>query len=43
MRATTEIINILIACGCKPSAGTDKNGNAVIRINAPVVKGDSQK
>jgi hypothetical protein len=43
MRATTEIINILTACGCKPSAHTAKNGNTVIRINAPVVKEDSQK
>lgn len=43
MKATTEIINILTACGCNPSAVTDKNGNIVIRINAPVIKGDNQK
>lgn len=37
MNATTQVINILTACGCKPAATTDKSGAAVIKINAPYV------
>lgn len=37
MNATTQIINILTACGCKPAATTDKSGAAVIKVNAPYV------
>jgi hypothetical protein len=34
-KSTTEIINILTACGCKPTATTTKNGNVKIKVNAP--------
>lgn len=37
MNATTQIINILTACGCKPAATTEKSGAAVIKVNAPYV------
>jgi hypothetical protein len=37
MNATTQIINILTACGCKPAATTDKSGAAVIKVNAPYI------
>lgn len=33
MNATTQIIDILTACGCKPAA----MGNGTIKINAPFV------
>jgi hypothetical protein len=35
MNATQNIIDILSACGCKPVATVDNNGNAAIKINAP--------
>ena len=37
MNATTQIINILTACGCKPAATTDKSGAAVVKVNAPYI------
>lgn len=37
MNATTQIINILTACGCKPAATTDERGNATIKVNAPYI------
>lgn len=38
MNATKQIINILSACGCKPAATVGKNGNTVIKVNAPIIK-----
>jgi hypothetical protein len=38
MNATKQIIDILSACGCKPAATIDNNGNAVIKVNAPTVE-----
>jgi hypothetical protein len=35
MNATRNIVDILSACGCKPAATVDSNGNAAIKINAP--------
>lgn len=35
MNATKNIMDILSACGCKPAATVDENGNAVIKVNAP--------
>lgn len=37
MNATKQIIDILTACGCKPVATVDDNGNAVIKVNAPTI------
>lgn len=37
MNATTQIIDILNACGCKPTATTDNNGNPTIKVNAPYI------
>jgi hypothetical protein len=34
------ITDILTACGCKPATGTDKNGNTVIKVNAPTIHAD---
>lgn len=38
MNATKNIIDILSACGCKPAATVDNDGNAVIKVNAPVIE-----
>lgn len=35
MNATKNIMDILSACGCKPAATVDNDGNATIKINAP--------
>lgn len=37
MNATTQVINILTACGCKPAATVDGNGNAIVKVNAPYI------
>jgi hypothetical protein len=37
MTATKQITDILSACGCKPAATVDNNGNAVIKVNAPAI------
>ena len=37
MNATTQIIDILTACGCKPSAIAAGNGETVIKVNAPYI------
>lgn len=37
MNATQNIIDILTACGCKPAATIDKNGDQIIQVNAPFV------
>ena len=31
------ITDILSACGCKPAATVNTNGDAIIKINAPAV------
>lgn len=38
MNATKQIMDILTACGCKPAATVDNNGNAVIKVNAPALE-----
>ena len=38
MNATKQIIDILSACGCKPAATIDDNGNATIKVNAPALE-----
>lgn len=35
MNASDQIMNILRACGCDPAATIDRDGNAVIKVNAP--------
>jgi hypothetical protein len=40
MNATKQITEILTACGCKPAATVDDNGNAVIKVNAPAITAD---
>lgn len=37
MNATKQIMDILTACGCKPAATVDQDGNAIIKVNAPAV------
>lgn len=37
MNATTQIIDILTACGCKPAAIVDRDGNTAIKVNAPFI------
>lgn len=37
MDTTKQIIDILTACGCKPTVKTDNNGNDQIKINAPQI------
>lgn len=37
MNATQNIIDILSACGCKPAATVDNNGNSTIKVNAPYI------
>ena len=43
MNATNQIINILSACGCKPAATVDRDGNAIIKVNAPAIREDLKK
>jgi hypothetical protein len=38
MNATKQIIDILTACGCKPTVTTDERGNDQIKINAPALE-----
>jgi len=38
MNAINHITSILTACGANPTVTTDKNGNAIIKVNAPEVK-----
>lgn len=38
MNATKNIIDILTACGCKPAATVNKNGETVIKVNAQQIK-----
>lgn len=37
MNATKQIMDILTACGCKPTVTTDERGNDQIKINAPQI------
>ena len=37
MNAAKNIMDILSACGCKPAATVDQDGNAVIKVNAPAL------
>lgn len=45
MKASNQIISILSAMGANPSAETDRNGNTIIKVNAPTVpkKDESRK
>ena len=45
MNATQNIIDILTACGCKPAAIVNGNGETLIKVNAPTVgaKEDTKK
>jgi hypothetical protein len=36
-QATKAITDILTACGCKPAATVDGDGNTIIKVNAPTV------
>ncbi len=36
-KATKAITDILTACGCKPAATANKNGDIIIKVNAPTV------
>jgi hypothetical protein len=38
MNATKQIMDILSACGCKPAATVDQDGNAIIKVNAPALE-----
>lgn len=38
MNATKNIMDILSACGCKPAAIVDNDGNTFIKVNAPTVE-----
>lgn len=38
MNAIEQIMDILSACGCKPAATVDRDGDAVIKVNAPPVE-----
>lgn len=37
MNAIKNIMDTLTACGCKPAATVDNNGDTIIKINAPAV------
>jgi hypothetical protein len=37
-KAATAIIDILTACGCKPAAMVNNNGDIIIKVNAPEIK-----
>lgn len=43
MNAAKQIIDILSACGCKPAAAVNKNGETVIKVNAPIIKEEDTK
>ncbi len=43
MKVTKNIMDILSACGCKPSATVDKAGNVAIKVNAPALSGNKEK
>lgn len=43
MKSIEIIMNTLSAMGAKPIATTDKNGETVIKVNAPVLKEDNAK
>lgn len=43
MNATTQIINILTAMGAKPIATTDESNTTVIRVNAPIIRGQDHE
>ena len=43
MKASNQIISILSAMGAKPSAETDKNGNTIIKVNAPKIERKEDK
>lgn len=34
-QATKAITDILTACGCKPAATVNKDGDVIIKVNAP--------
>ena len=34
-KAAENITAILTACGCKPTTTTNKNGDTIIKVNAP--------
>lgn len=38
MNAAKNIMDILSACGCKPAATVDQDGNATIKVNAPAIQ-----
>lgn len=37
MDAIKNIMDTLTACGCKPAATVDKNGDTIIKVNAPAI------
>ena len=36
-KATKAITDILTACGCKPAATVNHDGDVIIKVNAPTV------
>ena len=38
MCAVSAIVDILKVCGCNPIVKTTDNGNAIIRVNAPLLE-----
>lgn len=36
-QATKAITDILTACGCKPAATVNQDGDIIIKVNAPTV------
>lgn len=43
MDAIKQITDILSACGCKPAAITNADGETIIKVNAPTVPGEDAK
>ena len=43
MNGAKQIMSILSAMGATPSAETDKNGNTLIKVNAPTVTTQKEK
>lgn len=43
MKSLEIVMNTLSAMGAKPIATTDKNGDALIKVNAPVLREDDAK
>lgn len=41
MKATELIMNNLKAMGANPTATTDRNGNTIIKVNAPTAPNDN--